>query len=43
MRVAHVFLSCPHVLRASMITVGAIQASAVIMDRRDKPGNDNSS
>jgi hypothetical protein len=33
-------VSCPHALRASMITDGAVQAPAVIMDCRDEPGND---
>jgi hypothetical protein len=31
----------PALLLASMITVGGNQAPAVIMDCRDKPGNDS--
>jgi hypothetical protein len=33
-------LSCPHSLRASMITALADRAPAVVMDCRDEPGND---
>jgi hypothetical protein len=36
------FMSCPQVLRASMITAGEDKAPAVSMDCRDKPGNDTS-
>ena len=38
--VPHPFLSCPHLLRASMTTDCAIEARPVIMACRDKPGND---
>jgi hypothetical protein len=34
-------MSCPHLLRASMITAGENKALAVIMDCRDEPGNDD--
>jgi hypothetical protein len=33
-------MSCPHLLRASMITAVAIMVPPVVMDCRDEPGND---
>jgi hypothetical protein len=37
----YILLSCPHLLRASMITAGENKSSTVIMDCRDEPGKDN--